>query len=536
VFISGSLAVVGTQFLLKVEFLWGGKPHFSLQQKESLLMKTKLFVAAVMFFSFTLAAYAATQYTVGSTPVTTVVESGKTEKTGDITFATVPNAGATVTGTITLDYRVPITYIPPNAIQEIVAGDGLTVPSISNPTPVGALGTATKITFAITPSATTPSLDYSFRLTGIRVDVADNPGAVPMKAYISTTGNTIVVNQTDPQVINEKFAGIANFTGTAAVRINTVTGDYEAGSPQGVEVTATEGFVNAFGVTTLGDSTQLNTQRMEIRLDKQIPPGITVTFPPTDSTSRWRLLGSGTLNNASGAAPKVYYEIYNDTNVVAIDLFKLSSVTIGATTGPSSAYIDQVINASISLAPVYNETGSENAVPRYKYVPVGTVPLITFFSPTTTLLIPFVQNDDPALVAAEDPVFGTGFAIANTTKDPGTGMGFAGAVQQAGRFTFYLYSDAGVVTTVSSTALPAKGILSGGSLAAGKTYTVLLSEVLAAATPAAIEQFKGYVFIVCQFTNAHGEYFISDWETFTHGALMLVVQGSRAGASEGLNN
>jgi hypothetical protein len=500
-------------------------------------MKTKLFVAAVMFFSFTLAAFAATQYTVGSTPVTTVVESGKTERTGDISFATSPNAGATVTGTITLDYRVPITYIPANAIQDIVATDGNTVPTISNPTAVGALGTSTLITFSITPSATTPSLDYSFRLTGIRVDIANNPGAVPMKAYISTTGNTIVVNQTDPQVINAKYAGIVNFTGTAAVRINTVTGEYESPTaPTGVELTATEGFVDAFGVTTTADPTQLNTQRMEIRLDKQIPAGVTVTFPPTDSTSRWRLLGSGTLNNASGAAPKVYYEIYNDTNVVAIDYFRLSSVTVEATSGPSSAYIDQVINASISLAPVWDEAGSGQLVPRYAYVPVGTVPLITFFSPTTTLLIPFVQNDDAALIAEGDPVFGTGFAIANTTKDPGAAMGFTGAVQQSGRFTFYLYSDAGVLTTVPSTALPAKSILSGGSLAAGKTYTVLLSEVLAAATPAAIEQFKGYIFIVCQFTNAHGEYFISDWETFTHGALMLVVQDSRNETSEGLNN
>jgi hypothetical protein len=47
----------------------------------------------------------------------------------------------------------------------------------------------------------------------------------------------------------------------------------------------------------------------------------------------------------------------------------------------------------------------------------------------------------------------------------------------------------------------------------------MLSEVL----PEDVTSFSGYVFIVTDFTNGHGEYFISNFDNFTHGSLMLVV-------------
>jgi ADP-ribosylglycohydrolase len=37
------------------------------------------------------------------------------------------------------------------------------------------------------------------------------------------------------------------------------------------------------------------------------------------------------------------------------------------------------------------------------------------------------------------------------------------------------------------------------------------------------EEFAGYVIAVCDFTHGHGQYFVSNFNSFTNGALMLVV-------------
>ena len=70
-------------------------------------MKTKiLLIAAVMFFGISVAAFAAAEYAVSTTPVTTAALNGMAEKVGDIAFSTLANTGATVTGTITIFYEV----------------------------------------------------------------------------------------------------------------------------------------------------------------------------------------------------------------------------------------------------------------------------------------------------------------------------------------------------------------------------------------------------------------------------------------------
>lgn len=135
-------------------------------------MRPRLLVATVIFFCFTSPAYAATAFTIGSLPESTVVYSGKTEKIGTIQFTTAMGAGATVAGTITIDYLNPISANDlANVIQDLTASDGLTPPTIGTPTIVD----MTKLVFTITPSPTTPSLDYYFRVTGVRVDVASAP-------------------------------------------------------------------------------------------------------------------------------------------------------------------------------------------------------------------------------------------------------------------------------------------------------------------------------------------------------------------------
>jgi hypothetical protein len=459
---------------------------------------------------------------VGSIPVTTVVESGRTEKSGDILFTSVPYSGSTVTGTITIDYGVPITYA---GSVSATATDAATAPDIDNVV----VENLTQLVFTVIPDAANPSSEYFIRVSGVRVDVAGDPGAVPLNAQISTTGNAITTGESNPRVINAARAGIASLTGGGAVQINSVTG-YISGAT-GTTLDALEGFRSAFGLTV--DAGQSTPQRIRVILDQRLPTGLTIQFPEYDNSGLWQRIGDGTISYADGSSPYVDYQVYADTNQTAVEHFQLISLTVDADPAADrgGAYPDVIIHASVSLAPI--DTASPTAVPRYVYVPVGSVPIVTFFHPTTTLLLPFSVN---SAFVADQPHYQTGMAIANTTLDP-TNMGVDQAVPQDGAFTIYLYRDTGATYSVASSALPQKDILAAGVLGRGKTYTVLLSEVLDAAS--ASEDFSGYIFIVTQFTNAHGEYFVfddSNITNFTHGALMLVIDYDRDIEVEYLDN
>jgi opacity protein-like surface antigen len=93
-------------------------------------MKTKtLLIAAVMFLGLTAAAFAQATYSVGSIPVTAVVNTGLVEKSGDITFS--QTSGTVQTGTITISYGVQITNDTNTGIQITNIGGGTLPPEIN---------------------------------------------------------------------------------------------------------------------------------------------------------------------------------------------------------------------------------------------------------------------------------------------------------------------------------------------------------------------------------------------------------------------
>jgi len=115
--------------------------------------------------------------------------------------------------------------------------------------------------------------------------------------------------------------------------------------------------------------------------------------------------------------------------------------------------------------------------------------------------------------------------------DPGAAMGFGvfgGATPQTGTMTFYFYAQAGgvIASYTTSGSSPGDGLNSAGALPPGGTYSVLLSQLLKAA--GGPSSFNGYVFIITQFTNGHGQYFITNFSGgFTSGAQLLVLSGPR---------
>ena len=75
--------------------------------------------------------------------------------------------------------------------------------------------------------------------------------------------------------------------------------------------------------------------------------------------------------------------------------------------------------------------------------------------------------------------------------------------------------------TTSATVRPGLGLSADGTLAAGGTWTVLLSEMLTAAGQTG--DFVGYIFIQTNFLLAHGAATISDFRTYSLAAPIHVL-------------
>jgi hypothetical protein len=182
------------------------------------------------------------------------------------------------------------------------------------------------------------------------------------------------------------------------------------------------------------------------------------------------------------------------------------------------------ITVTAQMDPIGDALDNDDAVittdglPRFEDVTVGPVTVVTIIAASTNLLIPY---------AVVLPPYDTGLSLANTTMDPFGGSAGGGATPQSGgiRLDFYPRSSSGVGTpfslTTSSTVRPGVGLSADGTLAAGGTWTALLSELLTAAGQTG--GFTGYIFVRTDFLNAHGAPFVSDFRNFTSFSPMLVM-------------
>lgn len=490
-------------------------------------MKTKTFlIAAVLLLTFSAAAFAQATFTVGSIPVTAVANNGQTEKTGSITFTTIPGSAAVIAGTVTISYGVPIT-VPAGSIS-----------ITQTPAAVFSILTVNNAAGQLVLAVAASPAPVTATISGVRVATAGST-LTSLSASVSTTGNALVAGQTTVQVINSITAPIATVALpplTAPTAINAVVGAVAPGVVANLVIT--EGFLGAFGVLPVTDPTQTTGNRIRITVDAP-PAGLTLSFPlATVATSgTWVLTDSAgvaavaaqTITSASTSFD-VYYSLTLDTSLTAID-----SVTIPVTAvnsfGATFPLAAATIKASATIAPIGTAFGAFGAVlttpiPRYAASLVGPATLFVVNPGTTTLLIPFLST-----LAGYD----TGIAIVNTTSDPGvanTGLASA-AVAQSGTIKFFFYPGGSGTpfTYTTSASSPGTG-LTAGALPAGKTYSVLLSELLNAAGAPAL--FSGHIFAVTNFTNAHVQYFVTDFKAFTNGAVGLVVAGGRAATPESL--
>lgn len=503
-------------------------------------MKTKtLVIALVMFLGLSVAAFAQATYSVGSIPVTAVINTGQVEKTGDITFNQV--SGTSNTGTITISYGVPITNVLTGVTVGGVSGGYTTVNTTIN---TAASSNASGLLVVNVPSGQTTG---SFTITGVRVAVAGTT-LTSLSANISGTNNAITAGQTSVIVISSISPGISEI---AAKKSGSATGSIAATNgtinTQPV-ITVTEGFLNAWGDANLAASTAAG---LRITMSAAPPAGVTITFPATGTTngtgsptfttinSDGTALGTTVAFTSASTTLTVYYRANTTTDPTKQEILTISPTLSVATTGVTYPLPSTNITYLVSMAPIGTAFDANNAVittagliPRYAAADVGPKDLLTIVGSQTTLLIPFAQTVSAA-------GYDTGLAIANTTTDPGkTAMGFNTAVKQSGTIKFYLYPKAvsGVVPTAvtytTSATSPGAGLDASGNLPSGSTYVVLLSQLLSAAGASA--DFTGYIFVITNFADAHALYVVSNFTTFSQGALAGVVIANRDVATESL--
>jgi len=519
-------------------------------------MKTKtLLIAAVMFLGLTAAAFAQATYSVGSTPVTAVVNTGQVELTGALSFSL--SSGTSTTGTFTVSYGVPITSA--FSAVTITAGTALVggAACVIGPTGFAVNTTSSSNTNGVlivnVPTGCTAG---SINVSGIRVAVAGTT-LTSLNASISSTGNLITAGQTSVTVISSIAAGIASGYPkvSTAGSINAISGGV-TGSP--VNITIKEGFLDAFGQTATSTNAGIR-----ITLNAAPPAGVTFVFPATATTNGVGIPQFGTMNaDGTGAAPgapptniglvtissastslSVYYKMVSGSDSTTQETLTIP-VTVNVDTNVVSLPIATAsFTVVASMAPIGNAFATDGVtpittaalIPRYAALDLGPATLVSIVSNNSVLLFPFVQS-------VGSLGYNTGLTIANTTLDPGkTAMGFTAAKAQSGtiQFQFFPSMPAGgtlpaKITYTTTAGSPGSGLDSTGKLVAGSTYTVLLTQLLAAAGQPT--DFNGYIIAIPNFANAHGLFVISNFTSFSQGGLALVIPGDRTAGVEALNN
>jgi hypothetical protein len=325
-------------------------------------------------------------------------------------------------------------------------------------------------------------------------------------------------------VISSIASAIGSVTTTDATTfINTALNNISSVSPSAtlpatVSFFITEGFLNAW------------VQNSIIGITFSAPPsGIKLTLPATITD----LQGTGfvfvdatgvpatpvALTSASTAAAlTVYYKVTTLGATAPVSLETLTVPIAVALTATATLPLPQATASvtAVDMYPKWNGIPPAGAsIPQYSGTTCqkGPAQILAIIAANTNLLMPY---------ATTSAGYDTGIAIANTTTDPFTGTN--SAVKQNGAITFAFYPQTGTSFTYTTSATsPGEG-LTNGVLNTGGLYTVLLSKLLAAASAPAT--FSGYIIATVNATNAHGQYFISDFQFFTNGALMLVLDPS----------
>jgi len=531
-------------------------------------------------------AFAQSALSVSSVPRTTAISTGHTEIAGDILVQSgvVGGLGAG-SATLTVDYKVPITVPAAGFITVCSSGALATTVTASCPTgqftantsglpgtyqiggtnqnqllivlpglaPAAGVGTLTvsgvKVSLnGYAPTVLTAALGVSAPAgfgayaIGAGQNATDVISAIaPAFTTVATTGSTALPGLTG--------APAATATGTGQILSTATVSDRQ------FNIDIPENFVDAFK-STLGQNGYLNDPAITLTFNN-IPNGVFLNLVggTTGTTNSACTLATGTsvtdgpvfFNAATGAATAIPVGNlsttlisnsatstvlsftglgFNNTQLETIRLrgciytsgatapLALATITVSATMSPNGA----ALSSGTQIPPAAGN------FPRYQLTLVNAN-VINIVAAETDMLISF---------ATKIGSFDTGIAIANTSTDPFGSTN--GITPNDGTCTlnFYPQGSGSAFTYTTAAGAPGVGLSAAGVLVSGKTWTVLLSELLGGITGAPTS-FTGYIFVRCSFTNAHGAAYATNFSTFTSASPVLIVPLARPSGNENLN-
>jgi hypothetical protein len=399
----------------------------------------------------------------------------------------------------------------------------------------------------------------SFRLVGVRIDANGKSGAQTATASLNTSANNYILTTTSVTVINAIGNGIGTVAigGRAANGPNANTGSATIFTNRTIPDSVasfliTEGFASAYRTALQSSNSGTAVANgTNIRLTfNGIPAGVTLTLTAnaggstsqiavsitgsatqTANTATIQFTGTGTTNSPSlTATDQVEVQVAVSANSTAA-ITTPGAITVTATLAPIDSALNNDNPTTLGLPK------TTNGYPTFTQLDVGPVTIVNIVPASTTMLIPLAEKVG---------LFDTGISVANTTNDP-FGAGGGGATPSAGtiRFDIFPSTATGAGTAcflqTSATARPGVGIASDGTIPAGATYLVLLSQLLPLSNCAAGD-FFGYIFVTANFLNAHGQATISDFRTYSLATNVLVMpppsttpRSTPGGSVEGLH-
>jgi hypothetical protein len=397
----------------------------------------------------------------------------------------------------------------------------------------------------------------SFRLVGVRIDANGKSGAQTATASLNSSANNYILVTTSVTVIN----AIGNGIGTMAIGGRALNGPGIAANATGnngsatiftnrtlpdanATIVITEGFASAFRTALQSSNSGAAVNNgTNIRLTfNGIPSGVTLTLTGNagGNTSSLALNGAaapvapasvaiGTVTASANTATIQFTgtATANSPSLTATDQVEIQVVVSQNST--SAVTTAGAITVTATLVPIDSALNNDNTTalglpkstngyPTFTQLDVGPVTVVNIVPASTTMLIPLAERVG---------VFDTGISVANTTSDP-FGAGGGGATASAGtlRFDIFPSTATGAGTAcflqTSATSRPGVGIASDGTIPAGATYLVLLSQLLPLSNCAAGD-FFGYIFVTANFLNAHGQATISDFRTYSLATNVLVM-------------
>jgi len=404
----------------------------------------------------------------------------------------------------------------------------------------------------------------SFRLVGVRSDVAGKTAPLNVTASINSSANNYIPPSTSSLPVITAlgtWGNVSQASLSGQPNNNTFLLFTNQVGPAFADATATvlitEAFASAWRTATQS-STSVSPlpNGVQIKLTiNGLPSGVTATIVPTTGTTSPRLPAIA-LSTATVTAPTSS----NPTANQLVISFTGTSTSAGPNLQPSLTAIDNILlqltlsltgtlgtlaPGAITLVADNDPVGDAQDANGFPTIVGGyprfatdakTITIGSIRAANTTLLIPYAVR-----IATLN--FETGIAIANTSQDP-FGVNAGGATPAAGTVTVSLFpstaTGAGAASTYTSSASTrvGSGMATDGTIPAGATWAVNLTDILSRATPAITGDFSGYIFVEANFLNAHGVAYVYDGRGFTSNtpALVLPAPLARGVNFEALNN